>query len=172
MFGITVSIGQILLWGLLATVAMTTIMYGSQGLGLSRLSLPFLLGTCVTANRDWANVAGFVLYTLGGWAFALLYVLVFDGLGVVGWWYGAALGFLHGLFLLIVALPLMPHVHPRMASEYDEPGSGALLEPPGFLGLNYGARTPVTTLIAQTAYGAILGACYQGLGIAGAGSSP
>ena len=91
----------------------------------------FLVGTCVTANRDWATVFGFVLYTLGGWAFALLYIAIFKSLGVVSWWYGAILGFLHGLFLLVVALPVMPHLHPRMASEYDEPGSEALLEPPG-----------------------------------------
>ena len=30
---------QLLLWGLVATVAMTTILQGSQGLGLSRLSI-------------------------------------------------------------------------------------------------------------------------------------
>ena len=32
------------LWGLIATIAMTAILQGSQGLRLSRLSLPFLLG--------------------------------------------------------------------------------------------------------------------------------
>lgn len=152
---------EILVWGLLATLVMTTIMYGSQGTGLSRLSLPFLVGTCVTANRDWATVVGFVLYTLGGWAFALLYVLVFESLSASAWWYGLVFGFLHGVFLLVVALPVMPHLHPRMASEYEEPGSEALVEPPGFLGLNYGIQTPLVTLLGQTAYGAILGACYQ-----------
>jgi uncharacterized membrane protein YagU involved in acid resistance len=167
----TGTIFEILLWGLLATLAMTTIMYGSQGLGLSRLSLPFLVGTCVTANRDWAMVFGFILYTLGGWAFALLYVVIFESLNVVSWWYGAILGLLHGLFLLVVALPVMPHLHPRMASEYEEPGSEALLEPPGFLGLNYGMQTPLVTLIAQTTYGAILGACYQSIALANAGAT-
>lgn len=160
---------EILLWGLLATLAMTTIMYGSQGLGLSRLSLPFMVGTCVTADRDWATVFGFVLYTLGGWAFALLYVAILVSLGADSWWYGAVLGFLHGIFLLTVALPVMPHLHPRMASEYDEPGLRTLLEPPGFLGLNYGLQTPLVTVIAQTVYGAIVGACYQSIALADAG---
>jgi len=31
------------------------------------------------------------------------------------------------------------------------------LEPPGFLALHYGYRTPMAALIAQTVYGIILG---------------
>lgn len=152
---------QLLLWGLIATVAMTTILQGSQGLGLSRLSLPFLLGTLFTANRDRAVVWGFIAYTIGGWLFALLYFLAFSGIGIATWWFGALLGFLHGLFLLAAVLPLLPHAHPRMASEHDGPGHGYVLEPPGFFGLNYGRRTPVTTLLGQTVYGLILGAFAQ-----------
>ena len=34
------------------------------------------------------------------------------------------------------------------------------MEPPGFFGLNYGFGTPVVLLVAQTAYGAVLGAGY------------
>jgi hypothetical protein len=64
---------SLVLWGLIATVAMTTILSGSQGLGLSRLSLPFLVGTIFTANRSKATIFGFILYVIGGWLFALLY---------------------------------------------------------------------------------------------------
>jgi protein-S-isoprenylcysteine O-methyltransferase Ste14 len=63
--------------------------------------------------------------------------------------------------LLTVFLPMLPHVHPRMASEFDPPGGVAILEPPGFAGLNYGRRTPLTTLLGQLCYGAILGAGYD-----------
>ena len=35
--------GFLVLWGLIATIAMTAILEASQGLGLSRMSLPFLL---------------------------------------------------------------------------------------------------------------------------------
>lgn len=153
--------GDVLLWGLLATIAMTTILHASQGMGLSRLSLSFLAGTWVTADRGWANVLGFVIYTIGGWLFAIIYVLVFLSFGHGTWWVGGLLGLLHGLFLLTVALPLLPYVHPRIASEYDGPTARERLEPPGFLGLNYGYRTPFTTLLAQTVYGVILGACFQ-----------
>jgi hypothetical protein len=35
------------------------------------------------------------------------------------------------------------------------------LEPPGFLALNYGSRTPLTTLAGQALYGAVLGGFPQ-----------
>ena len=162
---------QLLLWGLVATVAMTTILQGSQGLGLSRLSLPFLVGTFFTSNRDRATVIGFIVYLIGGWGFAMLYFLFFAGIGLATWWLGALLGFLHGLFLLVGALPLLPYAHPRMASEHDGPGTGYILEPPGFLGLNYGRRTPLTTLLGQVVYGATLGALCQIGGVIG-GAAP
>lgn len=155
------SVHQILLWGLLATVAMTTIIHASQGLGLSRLSLSFLVGSLFTGNRARASVIGFMFYMIGAWVFAALYWWIFAGLGGATWWLGALLGGLHALFLLVVVLPLLPYLHPRMATEYDGPTATRRLEPPGFMGLNYGRRTPLTVLLGHAAYGAILGACYS-----------
>lgn len=148
---------DVLLWGFVATLIMTIILYGSQRAGISRLSLPFLLGTCFTADRDRAHIYGFVAYLIGGWLFAAIYAVLFAAVGTT-WWIGAIAGLVHGLFLLLVMLPMMPHVHPRMASEYDGPTDRRRLQPPGFLGLNYGYRTPLSTLLAQIAYGTVLGA--------------
>ena len=153
-------IEHILLWGLVATTAMTIILEGSQGLGLSRLSLPFLVGTLFTGNRWRASVVGFVIYFIGGWLFAFLYFLIFMSLGKTNWWIGAITGLIHGLFLLVAVLPLLPYMHPRLATEYDGPTSIRRIEPPGFLGLNYGYRTLFTTLLGQVFYGMILGAFY------------
>jgi hypothetical protein len=150
-----------LIWGLLGTVAMTTVLEGAQGLGLSRLSLPFLAGTFFTGDRRWAMVVGFVFYVVGGWLFAFLYFLFFASVGLYTWWLGALVGMLHGLFLLAAALPLLPSIHPRMASEYDGASAMRQLEPPGFMGLNYGYRTPLTTLAGQAVYGAVLGGLPQ-----------
>ena len=52
-------------------------------------------------------------------------------------------------------------IHPRMASEYDGASATKQLEPPGFMGLNYGHRTPLTTLAGQAVYGAVLGGLPQ-----------
>lgn len=136
---------------------MTIVLHGSQGLGLSRLSLPFLVGTLFTGHRSRASVLGFLLYLLGGWIFALLYFLLMAGAGAFHWWSGALIGLVHALFLLTVLLPLMPFMHPRMATEYDGPSAMRRLEPPGFMGLNYGYRTPLSTAAGQVLYGVILG---------------
>jgi hypothetical protein len=152
---------SMMIWGLIATVAMTTILQGAQGLGLSRLSLPFLAGTFFTGDRQWAVAVGFVLYVIGGWLFAFLYFLLFASLGLYTWWFGTLAGLLHGLFLLACGLPLLPYVHPRMATEYDGASTTRQLEPPGFMGLNYGRRTPLTTLAGQAVYGAVLGGLPQ-----------
>jgi hypothetical protein len=149
------------IWSFVATLAMTAVLQGAQGLGLSRLSLPFLVGTFFTGDRRRAVIFGFAFYVLGGWIFAFLYFLLFATLGVYSWWLGLATGLLHGLFLLVVALPLLPYIHPRMASEYDGASAIKLLEPPGFMGLNYGYRTPMTTLAGQALYGAVLGGFPQ-----------
>jgi hypothetical protein len=150
-----------IVWGFAATIVMTIIMQGAQGLGLSRLSLPFLAGTFFTGNRRRAVVIGFAAYVAGGWIFAFLYFLLFATIGVSTWWLGLATGFVHGLFLLVAAMPLLPYIHPRMASEYDGASASKLLEPPGFMGLNYGYRTPLTTMLAQALYGAVLGGLPQ-----------
>ncbi len=147
----------ILVWGLAATAVMTTILYGSQSFGLSRLSLPFLFGTFFLANRYRAGILGFALYIVGGWLFGFFYYLLFASMQAASWGYGALIGFIHGLFLLTVVLPLLPYIHPRMATEYDGPTSKRRLEPPGFMGFNYGRRTPLTTLVGHTLYGALLG---------------
>jgi uncharacterized membrane protein YagU involved in acid resistance len=130
-------------------------------MGWSRLSIPFMVGTMFTANRRIATVVGFAVYVIGGWIFAFLYFLVLGSLDLLTWWAGGLLGLLHGLLLLVAALPLFPLIHPRMASNFDAPVARPVLEPPGFLALNYGEGTPVTMLAAQTVYGLLIGGLPQ-----------
>ena len=155
------TMGTLVLWGLVATTAMATVLQLSQGLGLSRMSLTFMMGSAFSGRRNVATVLGFVLYILGGWAFAFLYFAFLSSLGIETWWMGALLGFIHGAFLLACAMPLLPFVHPRMASEFHGATALRQLEPPGFLAMNYGYQTPVAALVAQVVYGGVLGACLQ-----------
>jgi hypothetical protein len=151
---------EILLWGIAATLAMVSVMFASQNFGWSRLNLHFLLGTMFTDDRRSANALGFLLYLVLGWLFALFYYLVFGLIGRATWWEGAIGGFVHGVVLLTGVLPLLAYVHPRVASEYDGPDAVRRLEPPGFLALHYGRRTPLVTLLAHVVYGVILGAGF------------
>lgn len=147
-----------LVWGFVATVSMTTMLGVAQGLHYTRMNLPLILGTIVSGNLDRANRVGYVLHFVIGWAQAYAYLLIFWSAGAATWYGGALLGVLHALFLLAVALPYVPSIHPRMASENRQPQPTALLEPPGFFGLHYGAGTPLATLAAHAVYGAVLGA--------------
>ena len=154
-------LGELLICGLAATLVMTTLLHGSHGLGWSRLSISFMVGTMLTGRRTYANILGFAVYTLGGWAFAAIYAAFFLVIGEANWWIGLVVGAAHAMVLLVVLLPLVSYVHPRMANEYDGPTRIRRLEPPGFIGLNYGYRTPLSVLIAQSAYGVVLGLCFQ-----------
>jgi uncharacterized membrane protein YagU involved in acid resistance len=156
-----VNIGSWLLWGFVATVVLTALLAGSQGLGMTRMSIPYLLGTIFTPNRDRAKLIGVLVHFMNGWIFSFIYVTAFHAWGVATWWLGALTGLVHASFVLTVGLPLLPALHPRMANEQYGPTVVQQLEPPGFLALRYGARTPVSTVIAHLVYGAILGGFYS-----------
>jgi hypothetical protein len=145
------------LFGLLATTLLTALMIIAQLGGLSRLDLPLILGTTVTPDPDRARAAGFVIHLGIGQVFALGYAASFTLLGRATWWIGGLFGLLHGAIALAALIPILVGVHPRMASNRAGPGSTAVLEPPGLLGLNYGVQTPLVTMGAHLAYGIALG---------------
>jgi len=153
--------GSWALWGFVATIALTTISAGSQGLRLTRMNLPYMLGTMFTPGRDRAKLVGFLLHAMMGWVFSLLYVAAFEAWRATGAWLGAGIGFVHAAFVLTAGMRVVPGIHPRMASEQQGPTVTRQLEPPGFLALHYGAGTPVTILVGHVAFGAILGAFYR-----------
>jgi hypothetical protein len=155
------SVGSWLLWGFVGTVVLTTIMAASQGLRLTRMNLPYMLGTMFTPSRDRAKLLGFAVHVMNGWMFSLLYVAAFEAWGRATVWLGAAIGFVHAAFVLTAGMRIVPGLHPRMASEEQGPSVTRQLEPPGFLALNYGVRTPLTALAAHLVFGAILGAFYR-----------
>ena len=149
------------LFGLVATSALTAVMIAAQLAGLTRLDLPLVLGTIVTEDPDRARVAGFFIHLLVGQGFALGYAATFALLHRATWWLGMLLGLLHVAIALTVLLPLLPGVHPRMASHRAGPSSTAALEPPGLLAVNYGLQTPAVTVVAHLVYGAALGLLLQ-----------
>lgn len=148
-------------WGILATLSLTSIFFASQKLGWSRMNWSLLVGTLFTGDRHVATILGFVLNFFGGCLLAFLYFFVFALIGGATWWMGLLGGLVHGILLLTVFLPLLTYGHPRIASEYDGAGTRRRLEPPGFLALHYGYRTPLVTVIACGVYGGVLGAGYH-----------
>ena len=147
----------LLLWGFAATIILTVMMAVSRPLGLTRMDLPFLLGTFFTANRNKAPVVGFFVHVVIGWIFALIYAAAFQMAELHTWWFGFAVGFVHGAFVLSAGLQILGAFHPRMAQPYQGPTPTKQLQPPGFFALNYGKGTPLVTLLAHVTYGTVLG---------------
>lgn len=150
-------------WGAIAggfagTLLLTTALRTGNELNLTRIDLPFLLGTAFTTDRTSAKALGYILHFLAGIAFALIYYLLFLAIGRSGWWLGATFGIGHALFsgtaLVNILLPL---VHPHMGTPSTSATTVALLEPPGFMMRNYGLQTPLVSLAAHIAYGTVVG---------------
>jgi uncharacterized membrane protein YagU involved in acid resistance len=155
------NIGNLILWGFAATVILTTLMAVSRPLGLTRMDFPFMLGTLFTSNRNKAPWIGFLVHLLMGWFFAFIYGAAFESSGLHTWWFGLAIGFVHGAFVLSVGLEILSFYHPRMASPNQGPTPTKQLEPPGFFAMNYGKGTPLATLLGHLIYGGVLGMFYN-----------
>ena len=151
------------IWGAIAggfagTLVLTTALRAGNELKLTRMDLPFLLGTAFSTDRTRAKALGYALHFLAGVVFAFVYYLLFLAIGRSGWWLGAIFGLAHGLFSATALVNiLLPLVHPRMGTPSTAAPSVALVEPPGFMMLNYGPRTPLVSLAAHVAYGAVVG---------------
>ena len=149
--------------GFLGTLVFSTLVKAASELSLTRMDLPLLLGTAVTDNRRKARAVGFVFHLILGILFALAYAGVFQIVGRSSWWLGALVGALHAVFTATVLVNvLLPIVHPRMATSETAANEIALIEPPGFLMLNYGRSTFLVNLGAHIAYGAMVGLVVRG----------
>ncbi|HXR31076.1 MAG TPA: hypothetical protein VN752_08055 [Solirubrobacterales bacterium] len=149
-----------LVGGFVGTVVLTSALSAASELQLTRMDIPFLLGTAIFADRLRAKAAGYLLHFLAGMLFALAYFAVFAAIGEASWWLGALFGLVHASFAgTALVNVLLPIAHPRMGTAATAADASSLLEPPGFLLLNYGAATPLVTLLAHLVYGAIVGEC-------------
>ena len=144
-------------FGFGATVALTAILVAAQLAGRTRMDIPMMLGTIVVEDPDRARVVGSLMHLINGQFFALFYASGFALLNIATWWLGGLFGLLHGVAALTLIIPLLPGVHPRMASERQGPEGDVVLEPPSLLALNYGRATAIVTLTAHIVYGVLLG---------------
>jgi uncharacterized membrane protein YagU involved in acid resistance len=150
-----------LFWGFVASLSLVSTESIAQGLGLTRLNLPLILGAALTPNRDRARALGIALHIVIGWLFSLVYVVAMQFLGGPTWYRGAFIGLAQALFICLIGWQALPGIHPRMASETHGPTSTRMLEPPGFMGLNYGISTPVAVFISHAIFGLVLGLFYR-----------
>jgi hypothetical protein len=144
--------------GLLGTAVLTTMLRAASELRLTRMDIPFLLGTAFSGDRRRAKAIGYLLHFLAGLVFALVYWAAFSVLDEASWWLGGLFGLVHAAFAgAALVTVLLPVVHPLMGSNATSARSTPLLEPPGFMLVNYGPQTPVVSVAAHVAYGMIVG---------------
>ena len=144
--------------GFAGTLVLATALTGATELRLTRMDLPFLLGTAFSADRVRAKLIGYLLHFVAGLVFALVYYAVFVAIGHASWRLGILFGLAHALFAgTVLVNVILPVVHPRMATSHSAANTEALLEPPGFMLMNYGRATPIVTLLGHLLYGAIVG---------------
>ena len=150
------------IWGTMAgafvgTLVLTTVLRTASELNLTRIDLPFLLGTALTPDRTRAKAIGYAAHLVMGLIFAMGYYALFAALGRHDWWLGTMFGLGQALFAGTVLINvLLPLVHPRMGNPQSDSSTVALLEPPGFMARNYGLQTTTVSLVAHMFYGTII----------------
>ena len=150
--------------GFVGTIVLTSSLRLMQALGLTRMDIPLLLGTAFSQDRRKATIIGYGVHFVNGIVFALGYAAIFFAVDHAGWIFGGLLGVVHAAFAggALVNV-LLPAIHPRMGTPWTDAQKTPLLEPPGFMLVNYGRHTVIGTLFAHVAYGAIVGGFTAGV---------
>ncbi len=143
-----------IVWGVVATIAFTLFSMMGKAVGMTHMDLLDLLGSMVAPVGSTASRAiGALIHHANGallaiaWAYGVALVgLPANWLTAVGW----------GVILWILALLMMSTigaVHPAIRrGDQEDPGPAAT---------NFGAMTPVGSLMGHLVYGLVLGVAYQ-----------
>ena len=135
-------------WGALAggfvgTLVLTTALRTANELGLTRVDLPFLLGTAVTRDRARAKALGYLLHLWPGRRSRSSTTRSSPRSTRAAGCSARCFGLLHGIVSATALVNiLLPAVHPRMGSALSAADSSPLLEPPGFLHAQLRPRHP------------------------------
>ncbi len=136
------------------TLVLTTVLRATSELHPTRMDLPFLLGTVITADRTRAKAASYAAHFAFGLVVALGYYALFAAISRHGWWLGTLFGLGQSLFASIFLVNvLLPLAHPRMGTPLSDAGTVSPLEPPRFMLRNYSLQTPAVSLVARVQYG-------------------
>jgi len=102
---------------------------------------------------------------MGTVACGVAYALIFSLIGEADWWLGAFIGIGHGLVVGLMAMPMMPSMHPRVGDRVAIAGdrSDVWIDAPGVMGRNWGSATPVGVLAGHAVYGLVHALVYRAL---------
>lgn len=167
-------IGPALAAGFVASVVMTLMMTGAKAAGMTGMPpMPLVMGAMFSGDRKKAMAVGGMAHfvMMGTIVFGLAYAAAFAALDEDAWWVGALIGAVHGLVVGVVAMPMMPSMHPRMSDDLPGPGGQTVVETagevqlaaPGLLGARWGGMTPLGLVMGHAVYGVVLALVYSAL---------
>jgi len=144
-------LAQIVFGGLVATAAMTGILYVITTSGKANADMVRALGSLLTKSLDNAMAAGFVFHFLGGAFWAVVYTLFLTAFQSPDIFtmtvLGGALGLFHGVIFALAMVIFVAENHP--VERFREAGP----------------RVAVAHLIGHIVYGIVLGAWIGNAGI-------
>jgi hypothetical protein len=167
-------IGPALAAGFVATVVMTLMMNGAKAAGMTEMPrMPLMMGSMFTGDRKKAMTMGGMAHfvMMGTILFGVVYAALFTAFDDASWWLGALIGAAHGAVIGLMAMPMMPSMHPRMSTALPgtdgrtvvETGGQVQLAAPGVLGSRWGGMTPVGLVMGHVVYGLVVALVYTWL---------
>lgn len=144
------SIVGALVAGFVGTAIMSMMMKRSGKMGMTDVPpMELVTGSMMSGAPDRAKQLGIGVHgiMMGTVVFGLGYAALFSALGTTSWLTGVVIGAIHGLVVGLVAMPMMPAIHPRMtrqpafAGTVDIAGDHVELSAPVVLGSRRGGIT-------------------------------
>lgn len=164
------SIVGALVAGFVGTAVMSTMMKMSGRMGMTDMPpMELVTGSMMSGDPDRAKQLGVGVHwiMMGTIVFGLGYAALFNAFDTASWLTGVAIGAVHGLAVGLVAMPMMPAMHPRMTTEpafagtVDITGDRVELAAPGVLGSRWGGMTPAGLVMGHVVYGLVVALVYQ-----------
>lgn len=160
-----------LIAGFVGTVVMTAMMSLAGKMGLTRMPpMTLVTGSLMSSDPERARRLGIMMHyiVMGSVVFGLIYAAVFTGVDSASVLTGLVVGAVHGVVVGAMAMPMMPAMHPRMATapvsgSLDTEGGTVTLSEPGFFGANWGGMTPVGLLVGHMVFGIVVAVVYAAL---------
>jgi hypothetical protein len=122
--------------GLVATAVITALMYAGPMMKMPRMDIAQMLGPMALPVGNTAFATGMMVHFMMGVVFAIIYALVWLGLGIdPNWWTGLVFGAVH-FAVAGLGMSAMPLLHKEVRSEWLP--SPMASEPMGLMGMLVG----------------------------------
>lgn len=142
-----------IVWGIVATMAFTLFSMAGKAMGMTRMDLLDLLGSTVAPpNSTKSRAVGAAIHHMNGAVLAVSWVYATLLVGVAANWFTAVLWGAVLWLLTLLMMSTIGTVHPAIRKGEQED--------PGVMATNFGALTPIGSLMGHLVWGAVLGFLY------------